>query len=348
MRAPPGDVCEARGSRRPRRNRDKSFFVCSGLDAKEEDMVLVCHSLHQLAVKSDPARPERSGHGGHGNLVTHHTSSDMADPDGELDNDDYEEGSEEAEVFSEDNGSDSDIPRTFTPMPPHLALPLELQRLILSLETSQFQCTWGSYRFVCKAWNEYILELAEKRWIPNAAFHYRGYMTRDSGLNKVLLGGAFEFSRMDGDNAIFASDSSEEHRKAFIKACKATSPPDVEVCMLVHDVQIPGMTVDWDALTITCPWRNLVGRVLAEELRVEEFKKTSYKKLILAAKELRSQGMDGIYAMLDMYANHLDDAYSSVRRERLGYVDKAGDERLKQLRVSASLALLEDEGESVK
>ncbi|KAJ7473471.1 hypothetical protein FB451DRAFT_1558680 [Mycena latifolia] len=277
----------------------------------------------------------------------HHESSE-GEVDVDEDYSDVEEGSESGEENASDGeGSDSggsissyseseNPNRTFDPMPEHLVLPLELHRLVLDLESSQFQLMWGTYRFVCKAWKEHIEYLARTEWIRTAAFDYPGYMTRDTRGNKVCLDGFFEFRRMDDDTAVFDTTCAKKYHKAMVKACKATAPPDVQVCGLVHDVPIPEMVVDWDALTITCPWRALVVRVLAEELRVDAYRARENKAMMTQVKRLPGGTMERIEAAIRLFATHVHGAYEAVRKERLGRVDKDGDERLKQARVAAS------------
>ncbi|KAJ6460724.1 hypothetical protein DFH09DRAFT_1229804 [Mycena vulgaris] len=272
--------------------------------------------------------------------------------EGKLDLDGLEEEFSSEEYGSEDEGSESDgsissyseseMPgRTFEPMPDHLVLPPELHRLVLSLESSQFQLMWGTYRFVSKAWKEHIEHLARTQWVRNATFSYRGYMIRDAEENKVFLNGCFEFRRMEGETAVFDMTCAEKYHKELVKACKGTSPPDVEVCGFVHDVPIPDMVIDWDALTLTCPWRTLVGRVLAEELRVEAYRARAHKALMTKVKRLPGDPMARVMAALELYGAHVHDAYEAVRKERLGRTDKRGDERLKEARVVASYRLLE-------
>lgn len=171
---------------------------------------------------------------------------------------------------------------------------------------------------------------------------------------------------MDGETAVFRDECVEEHREAFVKACKSTAPPDVEVCGFVHDVdvrppkslprlslthflspQIPSMSVDWDSLTITCPWRALVGRVLAEELRVEAYGATKFKNLMTKVKRMRGNEFERFKAALNLYSEHHHGSYETVRRERLGYADKEGDERLKHARVAASFRLSDDSIEAL-
>ncbi|KAJ7777381.1 hypothetical protein B0H16DRAFT_956009 [Mycena metata] len=254
------------------------------------------------------------------------------------------EGSQSEYEGSISEYSESEQPdRYFDPMPEHLVLPLELQSRILSLESSQFQLLWGTYRFVCKAWKEYIEHLAKTRWVRTGAFLYAGYMTRDAEENKVFLSGSFTFNRMEDDTVFFTDKCADKYRTAFIKACKATSPPDVELCGFVHDVEIPGMSVDWTTLTITCHWRSLVGRLFAEELRVEAHRHRTNKEMMTKVKRMPGDGMSKIEAAVRLFGKHVHGAYESVRRKRLGYTDKRGDERLKQARVAASWRLLEEE-----
>ncbi|KAJ7512806.1 hypothetical protein B0H11DRAFT_1898087 [Mycena galericulata] len=243
--------------------------------------------------------------------------------------------------------SESELPdSSFETMPEHLTLPLELQHNILSQETSQFAIMWGTYRFVCKAWKEHVEYLAKTEWVRTGAFSYEGYMIRDPEEGKVLLKGFFEFVRMDGDTAIFQDECAPEFHKAFVTACKATSPPDVEVCGIVHDVKIPGMSVHWKTLTITCPWRALVGRLLAEELRVDAYRARTNRVMMTKVKRLRSAGLEKVEEAVHLFAAHVHGAYEAVRKARLGRTDRRGDERLKHARVAASWRLMAREEES--
>jgi len=169
---------------------------------------------------------------------------------------------------------------------------------------------------------------------------------RNEDEGKVFLSGFFEFLRMDGDTAVFQDECAPEYHKSFVRACKATSPPDVEICGFVHDVEIPDMSVDWKTLTITCPWRALVGRVLAEELRVEAYRAHTNRVMMSKVKRLRSDGFDKLEAAIHLFAAHVHGAYEAVRKARLGRTDKRGDERLKQARVAASWRLLAREENS--
>ncbi|KAJ7634925.1 hypothetical protein FB45DRAFT_1025831 [Roridomyces roridus] len=237
--------------------------------------------------------------------------------------------------------SSSELPdESFEPMPEHLTLPLELQQRILGQETSQFQLMWGTYRFVSRAWKEHVEFLAKTEWVTTGAFEYPGYMIRHPKDGKVFLCGFFEFLRLDGDTAVFQAECAREYHKNLVVACKATAPPDVQVCGFVHDVPIAGMEVEWKTLIITCPWRAIVGRVLAEELRVEAYRARTNRRMMTKVKRLRSGGMDKIGEALDLFAAHLHGAYAAVRKARLGRADKRGDERLKQARVAASWRLL--------
>ncbi|KAF7357005.1 hypothetical protein MVEN_01037100 [Mycena venus] len=229
-------------------------------------------------------------------------------------------------------------------MPEHLVLPQELQCMIISLHSKEFLLLWGTYRAVCKAWREHVEYIAKTKWVHTGAFLYAGYMARDADQNKVFLSGSFNFQRIEGDNGVFTdTDCADKYRKAYVKACKATSPPDAELCGFVHDVKIPGMSVDWDTLTITCPWRALVDGVLAEELRVEAYRKTRFKALMTQVKRMPGDGLAKFQASLKLFGAHVHGAYEAVRKARLGYTDREGDERLKQGRVAASYRALEHE-----
>lgn len=115
------------------------------------------------------------------------------------------------------------------------------------------------------------------------------------------------------------------------------------------------MVVDWDTLTITCPWRALVGRVLAEELKVVAHRARTLKTLLTKGKRLQRAGadiIDCIEPIAHMFAEHVSDAYSAVRTARRGHRDVAGDKRLQSARVMADMKLLygerdEDETEGV-
>ncbi|KAJ7156878.1 hypothetical protein C8R43DRAFT_407166 [Mycena crocata] len=266
-------------------------------------------------------------------------------PESEEEEDSEEEGSDSDNSIS--SYSESERPdRTFEPMPEHLTLPNEVQCLILSSENSQFQLLWGTYRFVCKAWKAHIESLAERQWVRTGAFAYRGYMTRDSEENKVFLSGFFTFQRLEGDTAVFAdTECVDKYRKSLIKACKATAPPDVQVCGFVHDIEIPDMSVDWPALTITCPWRMFVGRILAEELRVEAYRAQRHKAMMTKVKRMPGDGLEKFQAALKLFGSHVHSSYEAVRKARIGYTDRDGDERLKHARVAAGWRLLDEERE---
>jgi hypothetical protein len=100
------------------------------------------------------------------------------------------------------------------------------------------------------------------------------------------------------------------------------------------------MSVDWDTLTLTCPWRTVIARVLAEELRVEAYRKLSHGK-ITAAKRMRHQcggdvGLDNMMKMFHIFGQNYLAAYVAVRKARLGRADPEGDERLKRARQASS------------
>ncbi|KAJ6480531.1 hypothetical protein C8R47DRAFT_1197987 [Mycena vitilis] len=234
--------------------------------------------------------------------------------------------------------------RSFAPMPERLALPLELQRAVLSFEDTWYQEMWGTYRFVCKAWKESVEFLAKTEWLREAGFDYPGDMW-DATDERTRMGGYFEFQRLEGELAVFQIlDCSEEDKESLIEACERIRTPDVEVGGIVHDVEIPGISVDWDTLTIICPWRVLIGRVMAEELRVEAHRQLSQHAMMGAAKRARRTApggevdMDTMMDMFKMFANNMLDAYVAVRTERRGRADPRGDERLKKARFVASLS----------
>ncbi|KAJ6616040.1 hypothetical protein B0H10DRAFT_1413968 [Mycena sp. CBHHK59/15] len=276
------------------------------------------------------------------------TSDDPEWVDENFDVESGEDSGDEGSGSSVSSFSESEMPdKSFDPMPVRLTLPIELHRLVLSWETSQYQIMWRTYRLVCKAWKEQVEFLAKTEWILYSGFNYPGYMILqqyDSD-GKVFLNGDFTFQRMEGDTAIFQTDCAAEYKKELVRACKATAPPDVEVCEMVHDVEISGMVVDWDTLTISCPWRPLIGRVVAEELRVAAYRARSHKVLMTAAKRMRRRcggdvDLDGFQTMLTMFAEHWQAAYVAVRLERRGRADKRGDERLKHARQAASIRMM--------
>ncbi|KAK7045157.1 hypothetical protein R3P38DRAFT_188964 [Favolaschia claudopus] len=280
---------------------------------------------------------------------------------------DEEEEEEEEEEWESDEGSfddgeddDSDaassvsstIPRsTLAPMPEHLTLPVELHRRIIGhSNSSSYHEIWGTSRLVSKGWKSDVEHLAKMHWIRESSFEYPGEMIWDQKIGKVFLNGDFSFQRLEGDIAHYAiTDCAPEFRKALVRVCKTSrAPPDVQVGEIVHDVEIPGMQVDWDTLTLTCPWRPLIARLMAEELRVEAQRATGYTDLWKFAKTAKkrnggeSADMESIGQMLKMFGNNFKDAYVAVRRKRMGYADKEGDERLKSKRFVASLAGVDD------
>ncbi|KAJ6480549.1 hypothetical protein C8R47DRAFT_1074290 [Mycena vitilis] len=257
------------------------------------------------------------------------------------------EGSYESDedASSVSSFSESDMPNgSFAPMPARLTLPAELHRTVLALETRGYHEMWGTYRFVSKAWKESVEFLAKTEWIKDARFVYPGETIWDPKVGKVFLEGEFTFQRFDGEIAVFQMlDCAEEFKRPLIRLCKLTAFPDVQVGDIVHDVEITGMSVDWDTLTITCPWRELIGRLMAEELRVAAHRKRAAHEMMSAAKRARRAAPDGevdmgtIMELFGMFAGKTTDAYVAVRTARHGVGDRQGDERLKMARQAAAM-----------
>ncbi|KAJ7657232.1 hypothetical protein DFH06DRAFT_1473223 [Mycena polygramma] len=254
-------------------------------------------------------------------------------------NNDSDEDASSVSSFRDSEFADS----SFAPMPARLALPLELQRAVLSFEDTWYQEMWGTYRFVCKAWKESVEFSAKTEWLREASFDYPGEVW-DATDGRTRMGGYFEFQRLEGELAVFQIlDCSEKDKKSLIKACKRTKNPDVQVGEIVHDVEIPGISIEWDTLTITCAWRVLIGRVMAEELRVEAHRELSQHAMMGAAKRARRTApggevdMDTMMDLFKMFANNMQDAYVAVRTQRRGGADPRGDERLKKARFVASM-----------
>ncbi|KAJ7642366.1 hypothetical protein DFH06DRAFT_1214602 [Mycena polygramma] len=248
--------------------------------------------------------------------------------------------------YNESDNPRPDVP--FSPMPAHLALPLKLQYLILSEEDTAHDLMWGSYRLVCKAWKERVEHLAKSQWVPDSCITYLASVKRAPGESRIY--GAFTFQRFaDDETAIFAIlHTPSDCVEPLIKACKAATPPEVEVYYIVHDVEIPGMVVDWDTLTLTCPWRSLIACVLAEELKVRAHRSANLKTLLSKGKRLQRSGADllsSIELIAHMFAEHVGNAYSAVRTARRGVRDKKGDKRLHEARLQAEHKWLFPEGE---
>ncbi|KAJ7733681.1 hypothetical protein B0H16DRAFT_1732234 [Mycena metata] len=256
------------------------------------------------------------------------------------DEEDHNSNQSGSEYQSEDDAtsvsswSESESPDdSFEPMPENLTLPIELHRRILySDDGLRYEDLWGLCRLVCHAWKADVEHLAKTQWLQETYFLYPGDMmacTWDPQYGKVILDGDFTFQRLEGETA---------HVR-----------PDVHVDELVHDVPIPGMSVDWDALTLTCPWRAVIRRVLAEELRVAAHRSRSHKKMMTLAKRARGRcggdvDMDTFSEMIEVFGKNYLDAYVVVRRERLGRADPEGDERLKMARFVASFPKDEERG----
>ncbi|KAJ7733003.1 hypothetical protein B0H16DRAFT_1580315 [Mycena metata] len=275
-------------------------------------------------------------------------SSDEEDHDSNQSGSEYESEDDAASVSS---WSESESPNdSFEPMPENLTLPVELHRRILySDDGLRYEDLWGSCRLVCHAWKADFEHLAKTQWLQETYFIYPGDMMWDPQSGKVILDGDFTFQRLEGETVVFQiTDCAPEFRKPLIKACKHVRP-DVHVDELVHDVPIPGMSVDWDALTLTCPWRAVIGRVLAEELRVAAHRSRSHKKMMTLAKRARARcggdvDMDTFSEMIEVFEKNYLDVYVVVRRERLGRADPEGDETLKMARFVASFPKDEEKG----
>ncbi|KAJ7176246.1 hypothetical protein C8R43DRAFT_975282 [Mycena crocata] len=256
--------------------------------------------------------------------------------DAENDDGRAESGSESdytsEDEFSVSSFSESELPdKSFRPMPDRLTLPSELQQLVLSCEDSYYEGLWGDYCLVCKAWKEWVEHIAKTEWLPLTSFHC-----------PVSITATFMFHELEGDVAVFRFHYDGKHRERLIDACERAPAPDVYVDALVHDVEIPDMSVDWDTLTLTCPWRNVIGRVLAEELRVVAYRAMSHKDMMTAAKRMRHAcggdvDMENFGKMIELFGENYMAAYPAVRKARLGRTDERGDERLKMARYYSSM-----------
>jgi hypothetical protein len=236
---------------------------------------------------------------------------------------------------------------------------------------------------VCKAWQEQVEFLAKTEWIRDTTFNYPGEMIVSFIFHslayllipghaqwhpergKVYLDGNFTFQRLEGELAIFQiTDCAPEFVEQLVEVCQATLVPDVEVGEIVHDVevglslsttlpelyrptQIKQMSVEWDTLTLTCPWRIVIASVLAEELRVVAYRRRAHKEMMTTTKRLRHKaggdlGLDDLMKMMRSYQERFLAAYVEVRKARRGGSDKRGDERLKIARQVASMHELDD------
>ncbi|KAF7372667.1 hypothetical protein MVEN_00130000 [Mycena venus] len=234
----------------------------------------------------------------------------------------------------------SEVELSIESMPQDLVLPIELHWRVL-YSSDRYQNLWGTYRLVCKAWKEEVERLAKKEWIREVTFSYPVGVTVHPPNGTVVLDGDFTFQHLDGDLAVFAFiDCDDEYRKPIIEAYKGIGSPDVYFDEIVHDVPIPGMSVDWDALTLTCNWSTVIASVLAEELHVEAYGRRSVKKLETLLRRARARcggEVDDatLHKMIAIFALWYEEAYDEVRKKRLGRTDRNGDERLKKARSMA-------------
>ncbi|KAK6981606.1 hypothetical protein R3P38DRAFT_416576 [Favolaschia claudopus] len=266
-------------------------------------------------------------------------------PDPEYDGDDSPDEWDDSSSVS--SWSQSDEPEAFAPMPPALTLPVELQRLILHL-SDRYEDLWGTYRLVCKDWKLEVERMAKMVWIRETSFYFPGALIYDTEKEReVRLDADFTFTHLDGDMAIFKitkDNCKTKYLDTRVVAC-TRGVPDVQVDELVHDVPIPGLSIDWPTLTLTAPWRPTIARVLAEELRVTAHRATPYKKLMTLAKRAQSASVEKMTEYMYLYAEMYLDAYVAVRTKRRGKRDGRGDERLKMTRFVASWKGDEDEKE---
>ncbi|KAK7045156.1 hypothetical protein R3P38DRAFT_2882832 [Favolaschia claudopus] len=219
------------------------------------------------------------------------------------DNDDRAESGDEFDCDSDDGAalsasfwSESErADRSFAPMPERLALPLELHRLII-YHSNEFEDMWGNWRLVCAFWRDEVEHLAKTEWIRQVDFRY----------NLGKLNGNFHFQRLEEDEAIFAAyKRAMSYHSSLTNAMRRCGPPAVKLGFIIHDIPTPELSFDYVNLTLTCPWRAVIRRVLGEELRVQA------------------------QCAVDDSGKNYEDACVVVRRERMGRADRRGDEWLK-------------------
>ncbi|KAF8186063.1 hypothetical protein K438DRAFT_2019836 [Mycena galopus ATCC 62051] len=171
----------------------------------------------------------------------------------------------------------------------------------------------------------------------------------DPKIGKAFLSGGFTFQCLDGEFAIFQTLCAPELQKDLVEICKRHSPPDVTEGEIVHNVEIPEMSVDWDTLTLTCPWRSLIGRVMTEELRVEALQEQSNRETMTAAKRARQAAdsageavsMDAMMELFKMFAR-------KGRRYMSRYAPRGAGERIQTATIYQSyipiLVLVQSKG----
>jgi hypothetical protein len=99
-----------------------------------------------------------------------------------------------------------------------------------------------------------------------------------------------------------------------------------------------GIRVDWETLTLTCPWRIIIARVLAEELRVQQYRARLQVKIMTACKRMcHAAGGDvELDRLMKLFLKDYAESYVAVRKPRLGWMDGVIDERLEMARLAAS------------
>jgi len=183
----------------------------------------------------------------------------------------------------------------------------------------------------------------------------------ESGPNKIVLCPEFEFSHLSADKTTAFFIDEHVHPKfkplvtRILRSC--IDPPirfekpshTVQVRRELNDTPIPGLSIDYDTMTLSCDWRGLYSAFFAEEHLVHKIRERDMEtfdaRRTALINNVRGGQMDIVAAMQEMvtrYGGATDEARKQARRvrirrqyEQLGYSgwnpeedDKAEENRI--------------------
>lgn len=213
---------------------------------------------------------------------------------------------DEADLDYDDRASQED-----RQTPARLRLPIELELRILELSDEfHWEELWLDIRPMCKAWCEYVESLARRKWLRRAYlhFHYKRYTTgRTAGPS------TWTFQRVEDDGTAVFRDVKNTASEDIATHCKRVARPDIVFGYNVFKVNVPGLVLDYDALTARVPWRALVARVCAEERAVQV---TRVKQDKIAPGAVGGSLFDVGFDLLQRNLTGWEDAYTLVHKSR--------------------------------
>ncbi|KAH6720967.1 hypothetical protein BKA61DRAFT_570597 [Leptodontidium sp. MPI-SDFR-AT-0119] len=275
------------------------------------------------------------------------------------------------------------------------SLPTELWTQILQNlnDDEDLPSLWKSCRHVSTAFRDTAESIFRERHLPKTRFYFylgaRGLDVNQTDeedyeerLQVCHLAAGFDFLSLseDGITATFAVNTDDlpeilqprarKRLREYVGNMDIEAPKHtVQIRRDVNDGPIPGLSIDYEKLTLSCNWRELFGAFYTEEYLCDKFTAKALEKRATWLEELKAQvdrkelnPMEVMKKALTAFEDDSKDCRKLARRARICWQFKIhdgtewdfgrdGDEavergclaKLQKIRFSASLEVFSDE-----